>query len=314
MSARIRTLLFQLAAGIVVFVLVVHEIQWRSVVTVLAGASIPGVLIGLVIFIAAWLLGAWKWESLARAVNAAAPRYGTFLMLYLIGQFYAMFVPGGLAVGEAVKMWRMRLHGSPVKMAWSVVADRLTGFISLAVLGSLAYATVAMIRHAPLAGIFAFVALAAGLVSVLAFAFPSVTDIIMGALARITPARWRERLVALHEALHAFHGVRGAVVRATVLGLLVHLAWAAAIWFAAGALSLPLSLTFAFWLYLCLGMALFIPISYAGLGVREGVFVLVLRGIGVASSGALALAALVLFYQSVVSAAGGILEVRAWGR
>lgn len=314
MSARIRTLVFQLTAGILVFVLVVREVQWRSVVTVLASANVPGVLIGLGVFIAAWLLGAWKWESLARAINAAVPRYATFLMQYLIGQFYAMFVPGGLAVGEAVKMWRMRLHGSPVRMAWSVVADRLTGFIALAVLGSLAYATVAKIRHAPLAGLFAVVVLAAGLVSILVLAFPGFTDLFMRGVYGITPVRWRQRLAALDDAIRTFHGARGPVIRGILLGCLIHVTWAVAVWFAAGALALPVPLTFAFWLYLCLGMALFIPISYAGLGVREGVLVLVLRGIGVAPSGALALAALVFFYQSVVSIAGGVLEVRAWGR
>ena len=63
------------------------------------------------------------------------------------------------------------------------------------------------------------------------------------------------------------------------------------------------------WVVAIVSLAQALPISIAGLGVREGVYVYLLHQLGVSTSAALALSLMVFAIQVVLAVTGGILQI-----
>jgi uncharacterized membrane protein YbhN (UPF0104 family) len=280
---------------------------------VVSSANPRWLAVGVVLAVAATLVAAAVFQQILTIRYVDAP-YPAVLAANLAGDFYALSLPGGLAVGGAVRLLRLgrdQLGMSGVFAA--ILASRL-----LEIFLQLALALLAMPwiwRQVPssvgwilclglavlLAGcsyvaIFQRASRRFG-IRLVVFALPRQSRTARR-VRRILARVGRVRPVGL-----AFHA------RLLATGLLRHLIGAAAFLAFAAAAGVKLELAEALWARGVTGIAMLLPLSIAGLGLRELSYVALLGLFGIAPASALAMSLMVFGCLLLNAAAGAAIEL-----
>lgn len=230
--------------------LALWQLDLAAVAARLAGLDPLPAAAGCAVLLAGQSVSALRWRALAaRWGLRASPAW--FASAYLRGCLYNTVLPTGLG-GDAVRVGLARRLGPTGAAARSVLADRLVGFAALAVTAALL---------APLASGY----LPAGSAPVVL-----AVDALL-----VVGGAW----------LVARYGLP------TWVGwtLLFELVWCTGVWLLAAAVGLRLAPAAVPVVVLVVGVALALPISVGGTGVREAGFVAALAPLDVAAPAAVAL-------------------------
>jgi glycosyltransferase 2 family protein len=234
-----------------------------------------------------------------------------------VGVFYSMVLPGQIA-GEAVKAYRLAAsHADKGRVAASVAVDKVNGVLGLlplALVGGLLSARAlpaavwVLLLVAPCGALGALLALRSGVLS--------------RALARAREhvltrrARWAaisQEVERFADAWREYSGRPWLMLASVACGSLFHVLAIAIIMFLAPAFGISVPLAEWLWIFAVVSLAMLLPISIGGIGVREGAFVGTLGILGVAPTPALALSLAIFGSQLVPAVVGGILELgRVW--
>ena len=250
-------------------------------------------------------LSAWKWKMLLAAdgVQVTLPR---LLSSYLIGTFFNLFLPSSIG-GDSYRVVDASRHGGAAKSFASVFADRLTGFLALAIWGLL-FSAIGWSRL-PDKRILFLPVLVFGLMAAMVFALVQRTALV---------AVWRflrlDRLSKLDVFLHRFldslagyHADRALLANVFGISLFFQMMAIAIIFCISQALAwqVPFIYFCIFVPLITLGEAL--PISIFGIGVRDGLYVFFFAQAGAGREPALALALVYVLITIVYSLLGGVL-------
>lgn len=289
-AARLRRWAVRLALGGAVLGYLVWKTEWRPLVELFRQAEPWGWCLALVLYAGVQMgLSSSRWRVLAEPLGFRAP-WLQFFKLYYVGLFFNLFLPTSMG-GDVVRAWT--LAGAKERRAqafWSVISDRLSGLVALAVLACLA--TLLYDRPLPLWIPLTVWGLAGGLVGGYA---------LLPWLGRFSPrlkaaaeslsvsrAHWRGWLLAL--------GISVAVQSASVVQI--------ALMGRSLGLDVPL-LGYAVVVPL-VSLLCMLPLSVGGMGVREGSLILLLAPFGVKEAGALALGLSWFAMNLVMGLAGGL--------
>jgi uncharacterized membrane protein YbhN (UPF0104 family) len=254
--------------------------EWSTSTAVWLGVAAGLTLAGLV-------LSALRWQKVLEALEVPT-RLPRLVSHYLAGQFVSNVLPTTIG-GDVLRVSRLsRDTGKPPATFASVVLERLTGWIVLPVITVAGFAVNPGLRRlgeaTSVALLLAFGTLAL-LVAVLAAAG---SNRLGGRLA--ARAGWRRFVGAVHLGVVRLRSHPGAAVNVLVAGFAYQLVLVLAAVAAARALGVqPAGLTALLAFLPAVLIAQVLPISMAGLGVREGAFVLFLHPLGVAREEAIAL-------------------------
>jgi uncharacterized membrane protein YbhN (UPF0104 family) len=245
------------------------------------------------------ILGTLRWRSVLGAYGAREiPPTARLLRYYLVGLFYNTYLPGAVG-GDVVRGMATRDAYPQAAAAFTVVlVERVLG---LAALLLLAGTTALLWPPAGVGGVLPLALLGVGgalLALGLVAAGRRVGQAVGGRVGRWAMAlpvleRPQKLLAAIVLSLggHLFAAVGGHLTLrglgvATTLGTSVVL--------------VPLAVA-----------AGFFPLTIAGAGAREGAFVALYRGVGVAQADAVAASFLLLAAQLIVAAVGGLITLFA---
>jgi hypothetical protein len=103
-------------------------------------------------------------------------------------------------------------------------------------------------------------------------------------------------------------------IRVGLLALAVQLTGSVGFFVWAQALGSPVGLAEVTWARACYMLVLLLPITFAGLGAREGVLILLLRPYGVTGADAVALSFIQLGGTFALALLGGVFEFRSFWR
>ena len=263
------------------------------------------VLLGAALSVAAWLLSALRLRCIAPEFRLAEVARMTF-----IGLFYGTVLPGQIA-GDVVKAYRLsRSQQFPGHAVAATLVDRGIALLALFVLGA---AAAFQVRTAPAELRVALCVASAGLALAATLLAMPVLRNILNALTRITEGR-ATRLAAFLEGVA--DALRKALLRPGRMALSMLLAFVfhlicVAIQIVLGE-RLGIALTPAAWclVYAGVSAALLLPITVAGIGLREGSYVMLLALFGVSRESALALSLVFLGYTLFGALLGGVIELR----
>lgn len=268
---RIITTLLQ--AGVTAGLLwwIFRDAERREMMAVaLREANFWWLLPGIAAIAAAIALQTWRWQLLL-AAQEIRPGWRRIGCLNLIGMFFNLFLPGGTG-GDIVKIYYAMREAPQRKMAalLSVIVDRVIGLLGLIVV-----ACAVSLLALPLLWSHE---LTRALLGVLVLILGGAGAVILGAilvdllgLGGRLPS-WlplREKIAELAAAFGIFARDRKRVGAAFLLSVPVHLLIFSTYFFAARSLGSPLEL---FQIFSVLPIVLTIaslPISLAGIGVRE---------------------------------------------
>ena len=149
---------------------------------------------------------------------------------------------------------------------------------------------------------------------------PSVGNVVLrpidAAVRRLREGGWvRGKLEAVTVAARSYHGLGVSFpTRVALLSLAVQLTGSIGFFVWAQALGSPVGLAEVTWARACYTLVLLLPITFAGLGAREGVLILLLRPYGVTAADAVALSFIQLGGTFILAILGGIFEFRNFWR
>ena len=310
MVAWWRVLLAFLSLGLLAW-----TVEPARLVAVLRRADPEPLLAGLVLGLGATLVAAFLFRRIL-LICGLRPTLGRVLAANLAGDFYALSLPGGAAVGGAVRLVRLAADAREIaRVLAALLANRLQEVGVQLGMALLALPFVA--RELPLPGGLALVLGSATLAAAVAYAGLFHRDTRRLALAAAGPlfprgscrrSRLRRALAALavldHARTLASHAPSLALsCLRFVLGCLAVVVFSHAI-------GSPIDLAVAMWVRGLSAVVLMLPISIAGLGVREVSFVALLAPFGVPPAHGLALALLVFATQLLNALPGAWLELR----
>jgi hypothetical protein len=247
-------------------------------------------------------LSALRWQ---KVLDALEIRTGLRRLMshYLAGQFDSNVLPTTIG-GDVLRVSRLsRDTGESPGTFASVVLERLTGWLVLPIITIAGFALNPGLRHLGNATSVAL-ALAVGTLVLLAGVLTAAGSTRLGGRFAAR-AGWRRFIGAVHLGIDRLRSHPGAAANVLMAGFAYQLALVLAAVAAAQALGLrPAGLTALLAFFPAVLIAQVLPISMAGLGVREGAFVLFLGPLGVASEQAIALGLLLYLLNLGVSLLG----------
>lgn len=239
------------------------------------------------------------------------------LKISMAATFYGMFLPGELA-GGAVRWYKMsRPNGMRAQAAAALTFDRLTSTIMLLLTGIGFW----LLEDPPMSNStleLAFLVLLAALAVGVAISLsPRATSILLSAVS-LSAQRMRisfvsEKLEKVLDSVQSFRELSGRRIT-TLLGVMLfrELVAVGLIFFLAASLGMGVTFLTIGWVRAFTNIAMMLPITVSGLGVREGTLMFALQPYGIDGSLALALSFLVLLTHILVAGAGGVFELKDW--
>ncbi|MCE9631582.1 MAG: flippase-like domain-containing protein [Planctomycetia bacterium] len=302
------TMVLRLAATATLMAYALSGIDWHDkdvdgrvkagMWTVMAKADWSWWTLGLVTGLLVQVVAGIRWAELARPLGFDFPRR-FFVLQFFEGMFFNLCLPSSIG-GDVVKAYRIG-ETTPRRLlaGCSVVADRLTGLSALAVLGGAALAArkYALGLPATLVVATALLALALAVFLVvvsfldrLIAAFPAPHPA-RGFLAQLLPYQQRPSLIA----------------KAVAWSFVVQMGGAVAVAFSGRALGVDQPLSLWFSVVPLVALAMVLPISIGGFGVRENAMSYLLAEQGVPGAQGVAIALLWGLSTVLTGMVGGVL-------
>ena len=291
-----------------------HKIEWAELGRRIQSAEPAGIVVALVLFGVTLFLSAVRWQILLR-VQEIALRFLPIFQVSMIGQFFNSFLLGTTG-GDVVKILYVARLAPHKKSAagLSVLLDRVIGLIALIVLtvglSASRYRLLTSTAQSAQA-LWTFYLIAAGVAGVLTVAA------LLPVLLRFANLKRLEKKLPFHEQIERISEAfarnsrnPGANAEALLLSFVAHLLNFFSQYAVARALHLDVSFATVATATAIIFVLISIPISVAGLGVRESLFVLFLGLSGVSREGAIAVSLIGFSISLVWSIVGGVIHLR----
>ena len=278
---KILITFFQLIVTIAVLYWVYHDPEKRAqMVQALRHAQYHWIAIGILAYVVVEIAAAFRWHVLLKVqgIHLSLPRLSG---LFLIGMFYNQFLPGGTG-GDIIKSYFL-VKETPDKRAGALLAvvfDRFIGLVALVTItGALISLRFDFLSQTPETRRLLWVLLALLGASILALLS---TFVITGfKLFHLLPKKFpgREKLIEIAAAYHLYARHWRATFVAFGASVVAHLATFATFLCAAYALGARVPLVNFFAIMPVERTISALPISFAGIGLREKVLQIMLHGL-----------------------------------
>lgn len=236
------------------------------------------------------------------------------LRINLITQFYGLFLPGQLS-GGLVKWHKLSRKNKMRAQAMAcVVLARTVFLLSLAIVGIVSFLIEMPQRSMPI-----LFSLLLGLVGSVLLYLSIISVKVSHAIERLfgglkflrIPELVLEKAGKVWRSIKYFHNMSWETSNgALILMIAYHLIGAVSVFFIMRAVGIEMSIVSIVWIRAVVAFLSLFPISISGLGIREGVFVLLLGNYNVPPSDALALSFIIFGTIVFVALIGGVFEAQ----
>ena len=315
-KALIRVL--TVAGAIGLLLLIFRVVPFAEVMRSIRSAEPIKLAIGFALLFLGRLLAAWRMKLLTDEQGLQL-RLTEIFEIGTTSTFYGLILPGTLS-GGLVRWYKLAKQGNAVGALASLTWDRLADTAAVGMIGILGWG---LSRPAGAHGLIGpgLLGVSAALIALYVAGFSrSVGNVVLrpidAAVRRLREGGWvRGKLEAVTVAARSYHGL-GAwfPTKVAILSLAVQLTGSVGFFVWAQALGSPVGLAEVTWARACYTLVLLLPITFAGLGAREGVLILLLRPYGVTAADAVALSFIQLGGTFILAILGGIFEFRNFWR
>ena len=306
---KILAAFFQIAVTVAVLFWVFHDPHKRAqMVVALGAADYRWIVAALAAYFVVEAAAAVRWWILLKVQQIHLSMWRVS-GLFLIGMFYNQFLPGGTG-GDIIKSYFLlkETPGKATGALLAVVFDRMVGLVALISITG----TLIALRYDWLTQLHETKHLVWLLMAILASAILMlVTSFVISGfhLAHKLPARFpgRERLIELSAAYHLYARHWRATLVAFGASVIAHLATFATFLCVAFAFRANVGVIDFFAIMPIERTISSLPISFAGVGLREKIFQIMLHGLcGVPEAVAVLIGSMSFLVMLACSAPGGI--------
>jgi hypothetical protein len=237
------------------------------------------------------LLGAYQWHLLLGA-SGVRLGFGQTFRFYFVGLFFNNFLPANIG-GDAVKVYDVSRTGSSVYQVIAVtLLDRILGSFSLCLLALGATVYLARTNAVGPFGMYILIFIACMTPAIGFYYFKPLGRLLRRIISVIRPLSIDSRMSSVLDYLGEFKGRKALVSR--LLGLSIVIQALRVLTHVLIGMALGIFINFnilcQFFVYVpLLGLAIILPISIAGLGVRESLGILLFANAGITKTDAFAM-------------------------
>lgn len=293
--------LLRIGLSLITLALLLKSVGWEEILAILQAVDLRMLVVAWGLFLVGVVLRTFRWRTLLQGLGITPP-FSQLLYLYLVGGFFNAFLPTGFG-GDVVRVVELAQGEENTAALGTVLLDRLTGILSLLALGLIVLLftsglepwlvwIVILISGGGLFG--GFLLLEGRLLRRITARLPKALSLAgEGTLARIYAAVTGCGSRAIWNAL-------GLSTLFNLLNIVVY-------WLCGLAVGIPTGLSFYFVAVPLLSLALLMPISVGGLGVRDWVAQPLFASVGIAAEQAAGMTLLVYVVTAAAGMVGGIL-------
>jgi len=302
-------LFLKLAISGIILSFLFYKIPIYEIVKSLENADIFLIILSILIYILIVYLSAFETGYLTRAMGIIISTF-QILKIQMATRFYGLFLPGTLS-GGAIKWYKLSKYGSKSDAAAVVVFNRFLEILMLFYTGII-FSLPALIKAKQnqliLIWLFIFLIIIVSYFLLLNSRF--LTFFERKILFIPFPELIKNIIPKLFNSIQKFQKLT-LKDNFQIFGLLFFYHFLGIIAAYLLALSLGIDITFfdIAWIGSVIGILAILPISFAGLGVREGSLVFLLGNYGIPAGDAMAYSFLLFFYTVLVSLSGGFIEL-----
>jgi hypothetical protein len=260
------------------------------------------------LMLASNVLGAWQWQRLLRAAAIRIP-FWKVCAYYHVGLFFNNFLPANIGGDIARVLDASRYGPSRGTAASTVVVDRLVGTVALAGLALVTTLPVIDRFHLTVAYLAVVAFFALSLIMMWILFHPRWLSRAERLLAAVGLEALRPHLDDLGARLREFGARRQMFLGLLLIALVVQVARVGVHVLVGRALGLSVPVAYFFLFVPLLAVIVSLPISFNGIGVREGAGVMLFGLVGVGRAQAFSLQITTYLVAVAVSLLGGLVVV-----
>jgi glycosyltransferase 2 family protein len=261
----------RIGLGFGIIALLLTQIDLEAALRAVLAARLELLVLGFAIVLASRLLAAVRWYLLLRGRHAAVTPFGVVRLMF-VSDFVGYFMPGSIGV-EVLRIYGLaKTIADPALSATSVVVERVVALLVLVVLvlvGTASRPSALPAEIDPLA----WLCLGLLVLAVLAIIARPTRRLALRLLPGDRLARIRRGLQSVFAALDTYRSRPGLIAASLLLALVFQLMRCASVTVGAAAFGHPLPFTFIMVVYPVMLLISLLPITIAGLGVREAGYV-----------------------------------------
>ena len=297
-------ILFSLA----LLVYLLYKVPFKEILTAISSANFVFIAASVILYFVYIALSAFETSYLTRVQGMFITTL-EILKIQLASMFYNLFLPG-LISGGAVKWYKFLKYGSKADAAAVVVFNRLLETLMLIFTG-IVFALPVILKSENRAIIGVVLLL---LILVLGIYVVFLNQKFLSMFERVIlkiplPQVIKSGITKIFESMHKFRKLN-ARDNIEILSLLFFYHSITLLGSYLLILSLKIDISFydLAWIRTIVSVLIMLPISFSGLGVREGSLIFLLGNYGVKSELAMAYSLLLFFNMILASLTGGIVE------
>jgi uncharacterized protein (TIRG00374 family) len=290
LSRKSLSMIAKSAVCVCIFWVLFTRIDMSEVFETLSGARIHLIAVAILINLCGVLTGVYRWKISLAAQNLNVP-LGMILNATLVSRFIGLLFPNFIG-GDAVRGYDIfRYARKGVNVVASILFERIFGLIALVVIGTCAlFLGMKDVENLSLTRPFLFVYVV--LVLLIAGCFSrAITELALSVLDRVPGFHWAKgKLKGLSEAIILYRGHPG--VWGSVLALSLFFQVLGILFYYVISLSLSIHAPLIVFCILIpiINLVTMTPVSPGGLGVKEGMFVVLFTQYGVPAAESLSIA------------------------
>jgi len=302
--------------------------RWVSLVKVLVSAAVFGFLLSriplsrlgelfgslrweylagaLTILTGSVFLGSFQWGLLLKAQEVFIP-YSQVVRFYYVGLFFNNFLPANVGADVSRSYQAIQYGGRKREVVSATIMDRVVGLLMLCMVAVL-FSILFMNRYessAYFAPVLSFLFLC--IMVLAALLNRSVLRLLEKPFELLRAAELAGRVHRLCDSLHLLARKRTLLSQVGILAFLIQVLRVAVHILVARSLGIGIPPAYFFFFVPVIAIAAALPVSINGIGVREGVGIIMFSSVGVPADQAFAMQFLAYIIMVVVSAVGGVL-------
>ena len=298
----------------VIFFWIIKSVNVNETFTVLTKINLFYFLLAFVLNNLSNLFLTIKWYRLALPLKIQSDFFN-LLKLNYISIFYSSLIPGQ-ASGELIKGLKLtKSEGSSQKVWVPIFIDKITNLLIVFIIGFVAVLFDKDFRHnTSLVFIISFLTILLSFITIILFSdnTAKIAEFTKDSLARfLVLFKIKNELLNNFSLkyVEAYKKHDLLMLETLIWSLLIKLPHIFVFYILALSLNINLTVIESAWLFSIVSIVTLLPFSFSGLGIREGIIIVILSRLGVETSSALSLSILIFTVGILTALIGGIFEL-----
>jgi uncharacterized protein (TIRG00374 family) len=292
----------------VALVFIIIAAQLDSVLAALARADLGLIALGFALNLLTRIAAAERTYAISRGAGLPLSRVQTLESLF-VSNFWSLALPGASA-GSVVTVFRYASYGAPVADSLGVLGgSRAIELAMFCAFGAVAFSLSPHASNVHVVGILCTICAVVLGMFAMVYRYGNQT---LSAISARAPSHgvWGKLSQTATRAFTSFNGVgKSDLLSASSIALLQCALDAASVMALAWSLGLGISWLDALWINVLAYLAILLPISVAGLGVREVAVIVALTPLGIPKEEAIALSVLMFSATLLNALIGGVAQL-----